>query len=95
MPALEKAYREHQQEGLVIIGIGALDGMRPVMGFAASMGVTFPVVWDGRGNVFTAYGVRGLPTTYFISRAGTIEKVVFGGVTSEQLEQEIDQLLQQ
>ena len=89
MPALEDAYQTYQDAGLVVIGVGTKDGRRPVMGFALSMGVTFPVVWDGLGEMFTAYRIPGMPTTCFVNRDGSIESTVIGGVTPEQLEQEI------
>ena len=89
MPALEDAYQTYQDAGLVVIGVGTKDGRRPVMGFALSTGVTFPIVWDGLGKVYTDYRVMGMPTTYFVNRAGNIESAVIGGVTPEQLEQGI------
>lgn len=93
MPALEAAYRSYQDDGLVVIGVGTKDGRRPVIGLALSIGVTFPVVWDGLGEVFTAYRIPGMPTTYFVNRAGIIESAVIGGVTPEQLEQEIEAIV--
>ncbi len=89
MPALEDAHQTYQDAGLVVIGVGTKDGRRPVMGFALSMGVTFPVVWDGLGEMFTAYRIPGMPTTCFVNRDGSIESTVIGGVTPEQLEQGI------
>ena len=89
MPALEDAYQTYQDAGLVVIGVGTKDGRRPVMGFALSTGVTFPIVWDGLGKVYTDYRVMGMPTTYFVNRAGSIESAVIGGVTPERLEQGI------
>jgi DNA-binding transcriptional regulator YdaS (Cro superfamily) len=43
--------------------------------------------------VFTAYRIPGMPTTYFVNRAGIIESAVIGGVTPEQLEQEIEAIV--
>lgn len=95
MPALEAAYQSYQEDELVIISVGVQDGKRQLMGFALSLGVTFPVVWDEVGHVFSAYRVRGLPTTFFINRAGMVEDALFGELTPQQLEEEIEALLSQ
>jgi len=57
------------------------------------MGVTFPVVWDGLGDVSTAYGVAGLPTTVFIGRDGVVSSSVTGGLSGERLAREIEGIL--
>ena len=89
MPALEAVYRKHRENGLAVIGVGTRDGERPLMGFALSTGVTFPVVWDGLGEVAATYRVWGIPTTHFIDRAGNIQKTVTGALKLEQLEEQI------
>lgn len=93
MPALEKVYQTYRDQGLRVIGVGVQDGKRQLASFAEAIGVTFPVVWDGGGDVFMAYRVRGLPTTYFIDREGAIQGRVFGGLTLAQLEEAIQKLL--
>jgi peroxiredoxin len=93
MPALEAAYQSYQEDELVIISVGVQDGKQQLMGFALSLGVTFPVVWDEVGQVFSAYRVRGLPTTFFINRAGVVEDALFGELSPQQLEEEIEALL--
>jgi len=62
MPALQAAYQTYQEDEL---GVGVQDGKRQLTGFALSLGVTFPVLWDEVGDLFSAYRVRGLPTTFF------------------------------
>jgi peroxiredoxin len=89
MPALEAVYRKHRENGLVVIGVGTRDGERPLMGFALSTGVTFPVVWDGSGEVAATYRVWGIPTTHFIDRAGNIRETVMGALNLESLEEQI------
>lgn len=93
MSALETAYQRHRDSGLVVIGVGARDGKRPVIGFAISAGVTFPVVWDGSGEVSTAYGLRGMPTTYFIDATGIVRNTVMGALKLEQLGEQITAIL--
>ena len=53
------------------------------------MAVTFPVVWDGLGDVSRNYGVRALPTTFFIDRDGSVRNVVSGGLDLGKLEETI------
>jgi peroxiredoxin len=89
MTALEAAYQLYAKHDLVVIGVGSMDGERPLTGFVLSTGVTFPVVWDGLGDVSSAFGIRGIPTTHFIDRAGKVQATVTGSLDLEQLEARI------
>lgn len=93
MPALEKLYQTYRDQGLVVIGVGVQDGKRQIASFAEALGVTFPIVWDGSGDVSMAYRISGLPTTYFIDRTGAIRERVFGSLTLAQFEEETSRLL--
>jgi len=93
LPALEAAYVRHRADDLRVVGVGVQDGRRPLASFAETMGVTFPVVWDGLGDVSTAYGVAGLPTTVFIGRDGVVSSSVTGGLSGERLAREIEGIL--
>jgi len=43
-----------------------------------AQGITFEVLWDPSGEIETAYGLQGLPTTFLIDRKGRIRERVTG-----------------
>ena len=56
-------------------------------------GWTFPVCYDTQGEAVTAYGIRSMPTTIFLTADGVLAGKRIGAMTREQLWQEIDALL--
>lgn len=68
MPMFERLHREFKIRGLNVIGINAREGPVAVRGYAKELGLTFPLVLDSKGEINSAYGVIGLPTTFLIGR---------------------------
>jgi hypothetical protein len=57
--------------------------------------VNFTIARDLDGNVAKMYRVTGLPTSYFIDRAGIIRDVVIGGpIPDEKIDEVVTKLLQ-
>lgn len=71
MPLIEQAYRSEGGK-VQFLGIDSNDTTGAAQSFAKQVGVTYPVVFDGTGDVAINYGLFGLPTTIFISPSGTI-----------------------
>ena len=72
MPALNRAYLAHKDEGLVMIAVDEMEEREQVESFRRAMKVVLPMALDTRGLVGRTYLVRGLPTTFFIRKDGTI-----------------------
>jgi thiol-disulfide isomerase/thioredoxin len=78
MPSMEAMQAELAALPVRILAVNVQEG-RPVVGeFAAEMGYTFPILLDESGRVAANYGVRGIPTTYFISPAGRVLGMLVG-----------------
>jgi cytochrome c biogenesis protein CcmG, thiol:disulfide interchange protein DsbE len=71
MPLLEQAYRSEGGK-VQFLGIDSNDTTGAARSFAKQVGVTYPVAFDGAGDVATNYGLFGLPTTIFISSSGRV-----------------------
>lgn len=56
-------------------------------------GYTTPVLFDENGAVAEAYGVRNLPATYFIDRAGLIRDVGVGLLSSEEMMSRVERIM--
>jgi peroxiredoxin len=97
MPALERVYQAYQQQGAVVLGVNSTiqDQRQDALAFTAGQGLTFPILFDADGEVTKLYGVRALPTTYFIDAQGVIQEVIAGGPMSEALLRiRVEQLLE-
>jgi cytochrome c biogenesis protein CcmG/thiol:disulfide interchange protein DsbE len=80
-PVLEAAWREHRDEGLVVVGIDYDDFRTDARRFAEKNGMTYPLVYDRGGEMAKAYGLTGVPETFFIDRRGRlVGEPVVGGI---------------
>lgn len=96
IPLLVEAYRIHQGDSLVILGVNGRDqelSTRVVQRFVADLHVTFPILLDEKGRVRRHYRLRALPTTVFVAADGTVRAVNFGPLTSTELQRRLDELL--
>ncbi len=89
-PRLQKAWERWRGEGVVVVGIDAQDFRADAKRFMKRFGVTYPVVYDGKGSLLGRYGVTGFPETFFVSRDGRlVGERVQGEIGDEQLERGI------
>lgn len=93
MASLESYEQTHQEEGLVVLGINYEEDPATVRSFIADAAVTFPMLLDEDGEVAAAYGVVGLPTSYFVDCEGRIMGFWPGAVSASALEQQLTPLL--
>jgi cytochrome c biogenesis protein CcmG/thiol:disulfide interchange protein DsbE len=80
-PVLERAWREHRKDGLVVLGVDAQDFKGDARSFMRRFGVTYPVVHDGKGSTLGRWGVTGFPETFCVDRRGRlVGEKIDGGV---------------
>lgn len=105
-PALERAWRQYRDRGVVVLGVNVQDEADDAAGFVREFGITYPVVRDPSLAVATRFGVRGLPETFFVdhrwrfSAVGAGERVgkrgstvVLGAVPAAVLRSEIEAMV--
>ncbi|MGH8937457.1 MAG: TlpA family protein disulfide reductase, partial [Acidimicrobiia bacterium] len=56
-------------------------------------GVSYDLAWDPDGELFQAFGVFGMPSTFFVSPGGEIVGRHTGLLTADLLRREIERLL--
>ncbi len=92
-PLLQKTYARLQTGGLVILGIDQAEDIAPVNSFVKEFNLTYPILLDTDLSATQAYGVIGLPTTFFVDPKGIIQAKQIGMLTEDGLQQYLEQFM--
>lgn len=82
-PAIEATWRQYKDKGVVFVGVNVQDLTPKALKFIEDTQATFPNVRSGDNAVYRAYGLTGVPETFFVNRDGRIVKK-FPGVVTDQ-----------
>jgi cytochrome c biogenesis protein CcmG/thiol:disulfide interchange protein DsbE len=94
MPAIQQVYERYREQGFTVLAVNQQEGATQVGPFADQMGLTFPILMDRDGSVSARYQVNGLPSTFFVDRAGVVQNVTLGGpMTAAFIESQVTSLL--
>lgn len=79
MPAVQDFYSEEFQDaGILVLGIAISAPESDIQAFIDQAALTFPMTYDPYGELTTAYGVTGVPTCFFLDKAGRIADAIRG-----------------
>ena len=78
MPALERLYRQHKEQGLVLVAISIDSDPAVVSPYVKASKLTFPIALDPKAEVANKYGVRALPSSFVVDRQGTMTALALG-----------------
>jgi thiol-disulfide isomerase/thioredoxin len=84
MPALERLERA-QNGRLVVVAIDQGEDPTAVKPYTKRFGVTFPVGLDADQHVGTVLHMVGMPSSFFVDRAGVIRDAVDGEMTYDMM----------
>jgi cytochrome c biogenesis protein CcmG/thiol:disulfide interchange protein DsbE len=91
-PALVRVYERYRASNVVFIGVLYQDSRESGLQYVRDNGVTWPTGSDDDGRVAFAYGVFGIPETYFIGADGVIAGRHIGPIDESTLVTAIDEL---
>ena len=77
-PLIERLWAEYAAQGYTFVGINILDSERGARGFVERHGLTFPMLFDGAGDVYFEFGVNGVPEAYFLAPGLEVERKYIG-----------------
>jgi cytochrome c biogenesis protein CcmG/thiol:disulfide interchange protein DsbE len=92
-PALRAAWDRYRDHGLVVVGVLFQDSVSNGRAFADQLGGQWPLLDDHDSRTALAYGVYGVPETFFVRADGTIAARHVGEVTYDDLTEEITKIL--
>ena len=102
MPDIQKLYERSPKEGegaVIVLGVASpkLGNEKDEAGIKAFIdknGYTYPVLMDAKGELFSAYGIRAIPTTFMIDREGNVYGRVQGALSGENIDKVVKQTLE-
>ena len=89
-PDLVRVYERYRAGDVAFIGVLYQDSRDSGLKYVRDNGVTWPTASDDNGQVAFAYGVFGIPETYFIDAAGVIQGRHIGPIDEATLVTAID-----
>ncbi len=92
-PVIEKFANEYPGKEVVFLGIAVDDTEKKAKEFMREAGLTIPAGLDRTGEIKDAFGLYGMPTTFFIDKEGMVSYFHPGVVTEKLLQHELGKLL--
>jgi cytochrome c biogenesis protein CcmG/thiol:disulfide interchange protein DsbE len=86
-PLLQSAWERSGGDGVLVLGLDTQDARPDARAFVEEFALTYPNVREPGGEVSRAFGMTGLPETFFISADGQVVAHARGAVDAAQLEQ--------
>jgi cytochrome c biogenesis protein CcmG/thiol:disulfide interchange protein DsbE len=93
MPALEAFHSRYKDRGLAVLAVNMGNSRELVAAFAKGLHISYPVLRDPELIAAKKYGVRAVPTTYFIDRNGVARKAVAGEINQDLFDKAVKDLL--
>ena len=78
LPFIKAVDEEWSKAGVVIIAVNTQDTFERASIYAKTNELKFIIPVDVKGSLINLYGVRGMPTTFFINRDGIITSIKIG-----------------
>ena len=94
-PALDALYREYQEKGFEVLAVNLDERRHDADTFLEARPHRLTVLYDPKGVSPKAFGVKGIPSSFLIDRAGNIRfsHMGYSGNVGDSYRQEIAQLL--
>ena len=90
---IQTVSEDYKSEGLVVFGVNVNDAEENATQFLREEKITFPTGPDYEGRITVEYQVTAMPTTFFISRDGSIFRKWTGQISDDKLREIVQELL--
>jgi peroxiredoxin len=89
-PGMAAAYEANKGKGFTILSVDVEESGSATKAFIDKYGLNYPFVLDPDGQIVREYGVRGVPTSFFLDSSGVIRSVIPGEVSREWIEDNLN-----
>jgi peroxiredoxin len=92
-PQFQEVYAEVEGDGVQFLGLNVKDVRQLATAFVDSKGITFPSLYDPKGEValaFRDYPATAIPSTIVLDREGRVAAVYTGEVQQDDLRAVLD-----
>jgi DsbE subfamily thiol:disulfide oxidoreductase len=72
MPILDEIHNKYKSLGFTVLGVNLDAKSKKATNYLKDTPVTFPVLFDPKGDVSSQYGVQAMPSTVIIDRDGNV-----------------------
>jgi len=83
MPYIQEIHEDWSDSGLMVLAINMGDSASEVEQFLQEHNLSLPVLLDTKKVVAPKYGIRAIPTTFFIDKDGIVQVKVIGAFPSK------------
>jgi cytochrome c biogenesis protein CcmG, thiol:disulfide interchange protein DsbE len=90
---LEQTWRKYQDKEVVFIGIDYVNTEPKALDYIKEFNITYPNAPDLGTRMSQAYGIKGVPETFFIGKNGELAGLKIGPMDSPELDVKIDELI--
>jgi cytochrome c biogenesis protein CcmG, thiol:disulfide interchange protein DsbE len=85
-PDIQAAYAKYKGDRLEILSVSISEDPATVLDYGQRIGLTFPQIADPNTTIASAYRVGGIPSHFFIDKAGNLHSMRSGGMSPEQMD---------
>ena len=93
MPVLDELSKGYREKGVTVLAVNMGNPKPLVAVFAKGLKLSYPVFLDPALIAAKKYGVRAVPSTYFIDRKGIARHFAVGEITQELFDKTVGELL--
>ena len=83
------------QPNVQFLGVVFDDKEEKILGFLQQRGTSYPTLVDQKGKTAIAYGVGGVPETYFVDANGVIRAKYTGPMSGDIIQENLQKVLRQ
>ena len=87
MPAFNEIYDIYKGKGVVVLGANYHQKKKSIARFLKKVPINFPILMDSKGELGDKYGIKALPSAYFINKEGVVIGSHSGPLSIEELKE--------
>lgn len=94
MPEFQRMYDKYKDKSFEVLAINLSEDDLTVTNFVGQLELNYPILRDANRIIERRYGLSQYPTTFFIKPDGTIMDIFVGGMSEQDIDSRVEQLLQ-